>query len=381
MCNGSCATAAMCGRMCWAYRCAPLAWRKFVVGVHTSKQATSGSAAMIQGVGNKGGLKKRHLLVVVLLVLGVVQLRFLWAHDRTRAGKQEAVPAVMKAMKNKEGRDVVRITSPLLGKAPTESVEVHFGRKPAQVVSHRRSTIECTVPPSDYPGIGYDVNVSVVVHADVAGKRTLLANNLWWTYPATVPPTEVANTGVFWIDDTSELHQNVLRLFSDRLGSAWRIHLLITEDLVETLLNMSSLISEEVASGRFLITPKQKGTRRLYARTCTYPEYWEMLQGDRLLVFQSDSVPCSGSNHEIDEFFDYDYVGAPWVYNDHEGGNGGLSLRNRTAVISMLKHNIEEIQRQASQDNFDWEDDLYRLSKLPPRSTHFLAHRRTQNKR
>ena len=277
-----------------------------------------------------------------------------------------------------ELKELAMIKGDVLEGVPTSRMRVLFGRHQVPVISHEKDVVTVAVPPSDYPGIGYNVTVSVRVYVGEDDKPIAKSS---WTYPPTVPATAVANTGIFWIDDTRELHQKVLRLFSDRLGPKWRIQLLITTDIIDELLNLSSLIRDETAAGRFIITPKEKGTRTLYARTCTYPEYWEMLQGDRLLVFQSDSVPCSGSNHEIDEFFDYDYVGAPWVYNDHEGGNGGLSLRNRTAVISMLKHNIEETQRQASQDNFDWEDDLYRLSKLPPRSTHFLAHRRTQNKR
>jgi len=38
----------------------------------------------------------------------------------------------------------------------------------------------------------------------------------------------------------------------------------------------------------------------------------------------------------IEEFYEWDYVGAPWKFQQH-GGNGGLSLRNPKAMIEVIK--------------------------------------------
>lgn len=55
-------------------------------------------------------------------------------------------------------------------------------------------------------------------------------------------------------------------------------------------------------------------------------DFWGKVKGDKALIFQTDSLLLRGG---IDEFLDYDYVGAPWR-KPKEGqwiGNGGLSLR------------------------------------------------------
>ena len=62
-----------------------------------------------------------------------------------------------------------------------------------------------------------------------------------------------------------------------------------------------------------------------YNRLLTRSEFWEkFLKYERVLICHCDS----GILREgIEEFLDYDYVGAPWKFQQH-GGNGGLSLRN-----------------------------------------------------
>lgn len=53
--------------------------------------------------------------------------------------------------------------------------------------------------------------------------------------------------------------------------------------------------------------------------------FWTALHNyDRVLIFQHDSRLLRTG---IEEFYPYDYVGSPWVFQNH-GFNGGLSLRN-----------------------------------------------------
>lgn len=53
--------------------------------------------------------------------------------------------------------------------------------------------------------------------------------------------------------------------------------------------------------------------------------FWKALsEYDRVLIFQTDSRLLRSG---IEEFYLYDYVGSPWVFQPH-GFNGGLSLRN-----------------------------------------------------
>jgi len=62
-----------------------------------------------------------------------------------------------------------------------------------------------------------------------------------------------------------------------------------------------------------------------YNMLLTLPWFWEyFMDYDRVLIFQHDSIILRPG---IEEFMPYDYVGAPWTFQEH-GGNGGLSLRN-----------------------------------------------------
>ena len=50
---------------------------------------------------------------------------------------------------------------------------------------------------------------------------------------------------------------------------------------------------------------------------------------DFVLIFQNDGF-ISDSSSWTEEFLDYDYIGAPWWYDDENNvGNGGFSLRSK----------------------------------------------------
>lgn len=88
--------------------------------------------------------------------------------------------------------------------------------------------------------------------------------------------------------------------------------------------------------------------------------FWESVQGERVLIFQADAVLCSLSPFRIDAFYGYDYVGSKWLPHtgqlrsfwqhpsrlghtcriDEEvcGGNGGLSLRKKTAMLEVVSN-------------------------------------------
>lgn len=64
---------------------------------------------------------------------------------------------------------------------------------------------------------------------------------------------------------------------------------------------------------------------------------------ENVLFFQADSVFCSGSSHTLTQFLDFAYIGASW--RNHwlkdmrqiRGGNGGTSLRSRSAMIACIQ--------------------------------------------
>lgn len=71
-----------------------------------------------------------------------------------------------------------------------------------------------------------------------------------------------------------------------------------------------------------------------YNRLMTSESFWEQWQDyQRVLIFQSDSMILRDG---IDEFLKWHYCGAPWKFQ-HQGGNGGLSLRHPGKCLELVK--------------------------------------------
>jgi hypothetical protein len=67
-----------------------------------------------------------------------------------------------------------------------------------------------------------------------------------------------------------------------------------------------------------------------YNKLFTSPKFWrKFVDYDMVLIFQHDSALLRSG---IEDFYQYDYIGAPWKFQQH-GGNGGLSLRNPRIML------------------------------------------------
>jgi hypothetical protein len=105
-----------------------------------------------------------------------------------------------------------------------------------------------------------------------------------------------------------------------------------------------------------------------YNAIMTSVDFWKsLLHYNRVLIFQHDSGLLRNG---IEEFLEYDYVGAPWTFQ-LKGGNGGLSLRNPAIMIKT----IETIQyNEATHGNEDvyFSNHIERIGgKLAPRDVCF----------
>ena len=266
----------------------------------------------------------------------------------------------------------VELTGPGLSDA-ARAVEVHFGpRTRARVVRRTQHGVVCAVPPSEYAGIGYATRVRLRVRVQRPhGRRggwtdAVFANasRAWWTYAATVPPTRVANvaTALVWRSGDAQLLR-VLRLFADRLGRDWRIQLFVHPDVAPAFRD-DAFVAAELESGRLEITPRARLSYVQLARAQLDPAYWEPVHGDRILVVQGDAVPCSHTPYHISDFYNDSYVGAPWCYFSVRGGNSGLSLRNKTTIINMLRDHKDVFDAYLANPAFVMEDVAICLSFL-----------------
>ncbi|GAB1320515.1 hypothetical protein MFIFM68171_10725 [Madurella fahalii] len=109
-------------------------------------------------------------------------------------------------------------------------------------------------------------------------------------------------------------------------------------------INQSVAIREQVARGKLDLAPipanLSTGSQEAISGFLTTLWLYETLlaPAEWLLVFQTDSVLCANSRRSLNDFLQYDWVGAPWALNASFGGNGGLSLRRVSAVVDVLRN-------------------------------------------
>lgn len=99
-----------------------------------------------------------------------------------------------------------------------------------------------------------------------------------------------------------------------------------------------------------------------YNSLLTSTWYWEKLQNyHRVLIFQTDSKILKGG---IEEFYQWDYIGSPWKFQDI-GGNGGFSLRNPKVMYEMSKN----LQYTGNPYEDVWfSNNIEKFGNLAPRS-------------
>ncbi|KAG9237499.1 hypothetical protein BJ875DRAFT_148823 [Amylocarpus encephaloides] len=82
---------------------------------------------------------------------------------------------------------------------------------------------------------------------------------------------------------------------------------------------------------------------------------------EHLLVFQPDSIFCAASPRTLNDFLEYDWIGAAWAKDAQYGGNGGLSLRKVSKILQVLEKDKRKHGDGALEDL--WLSD--RLNRLP----------------
>ncbi|KAL8678903.1 MAG: hypothetical protein Q9186_004760 [Xanthomendoza sp. 1 TL-2023] len=155
-------------------------------------------------------------------------------------------------------------------------------------------------------------------------------------------PTKVA----FLIENRPEpmLAPHMLHMISV-IPPDWKARFMGSDESV-AYINSSAAIRYQVSLGKLDLTyiPKNMsvaGQEQISQFLTTLWLYDTVLQpAENLLVFQTDSILCSQSGKSLNDWLDYDWVGAPWNRGGRFGGNGGLSMRKVSSIITVLKNQI-----------------------------------------
>lgn len=128
--------------------------------------------------------------------------------------------------------------------------------------------------------------------------------------------------------------------FSTVLGPSWPILIYTSVESVG-LFASSAALSRYLRSG--LIQLRILPSTVLFTNSNSVNKFmtdrwiWENLAPvENVLIFQSDSMLCANAARSVDDFFAYDFVGAPIKDGLGKGYNGGLSLRKRSSTLRVL---------------------------------------------
>jgi hypothetical protein len=142
--------------------------------------------------------------------------------------------------------------------------------------------------------------------------------------------------------------------FSAVLGPTWPVIIYTSAENFGSFSTSAALLRHQ-RSGRIIVRPLAEG---IYfwnwdsvSVFLTTRWLWEDLApADHILMFQSDSMLCANAARSVEEFFEYDLIGAPIDPHWGTGYNGGLSMRSRKTILRVL-------------DEWDWSKEEGRLAE------------------
>ena len=119
-----------------------------------------------------------------------------------------------------------------------------------------------------------------------------------------------------------------------KLGSKW-CHTIICGNLnYDSFVNICKSISSKI---NIIKIDVDNMTQTEYSKFLTTMDFWNLLKGEKILIYQEDSIIFKNN---IQDFFDYDFVGAPFLKTSNDTpncvGNGGLSLRSKSIMIEII---------------------------------------------
>jgi hypothetical protein len=104
---------------------------------------------------------------------------------------------------------------------------------------------------------------------------------------------------------------------------------------------MISMCNHIAKNIKIIKTTMNEVTVEEYSDFLKTTNFWNNLTGEKILIYQEDSFIF---NNNIDNFINYDYIGAPWIEKilPIPVGNGGISLRTKKVMIDIIERiNLE----------------------------------------
>jgi len=151
-----------------------------------------------------------------------------------------------------------------------------------------------------------------------------------------------------------------------KLGTRWS-HTIICGNLNHNLIvNICKRISSNINIIKIDVDNMSQSD---YSKFLTTKEFWNLLKGEKILIYQEDSIIFKNN---INDFLEYDFIGAPFLKSSNDTpncvGNGGLSLRTKSKMIEVTrKFSAKEYKYNSSTLEYMNYVDL----EFPPEDVYF----------
>jgi len=125
----------------------------------------------------------------------------------------------------------------------------------------------------------------------------------------------------------------LLRNCISKLGADWSYTIVCGEDAFEFYKKLAFAIHENI---KVINSGHKNIDQNTYNNFLLTKDFWDLLSGEKILIYQEDTFIFKDT---INDFMEWDYIGAPFKMDCVEGnnvGNGGLSLRSKSKMIEAL---------------------------------------------
>ena len=127
----------------------------------------------------------------------------------------------------------------------------------------------------------------------------------------------------------------IMRNAIHKLGASWSYTIVCGSLNYEYMTGLARSIHPNI---NIIFTPYDNLTPSMYSNMLAKTEFWDRLTGDKILIMQEDTFIF---RKNIDDFLEWDYIGAPWPKHQDDTpngvGNGGFSLRTRQVMMDVIK--------------------------------------------
>ena len=131
----------------------------------------------------------------------------------------------------------------------------------------------------------------------------------------------------------------VLRNFLENLDNNWNFiifHGTLNKEYIEDIIN-NKLQSYKYRIELINLNVDNLNTNE-YNKILANKDIYAYIPTEIFLIFQTDALINPKYKDKINNFLEYDYVGAPWRDSNGEVGNGGLSLRKKSKMLEIINN-------------------------------------------